>query len=201
MLHYINPKRYPSKNCSKHIHTYKRGSDVPECWSCYIEQKFLKKEDTRDTLVNNDSIIICNKSNLQVKAKLIKFCDNPFEYYNNRGGAKKLVESFNAILNCDKVGWFAYIKFYGDKTTGIRPLSAGKSGSTSVKSGLPDISFSIDPEYKRNGIIKLMPSRLFLRDYKQVWNMEQILVVKAGTPKEAFNIEAKLMSTFGLFGS
>lgn len=102
--------------------------------------------------------------------------------------------AFDQNLADEGIGWFAYVKFYeANNNSKIKPLVAGKSGSTLVNSSGSDLSFSMDMSHG--------PARRFLVENGLNWCYEQVAVFLCNSEEETYKLENKLVTKYGLFGS
>ncbi|WP_349948425.1 hypothetical protein ABFV83_08320 [Lacrimispora sp. BS-2] len=124
----------------------------------------------------------------------IEICNTFLEQDKNRWGRGKR-RLFEDSLDIKNLYYFAYVKFYLDDDNNKYALVAGKSGSKKVNYK-SDVKFC---EYPDKG-----KAKKWLHDNDKNWWHEEILIIKTISEekkiseKEALDIEACLVKTFGL---
>ena len=101
--------------------------------------------------------------------------------------------AFEQNLLEQDINWFAYVKFYINNDSNIKPFVVGKSGSLNVNNNGSDVNFSTD--------INDGPARKFLNEENLEWDKTQILIIPCRTKDEAFKIEKEIAINFNLFQS
>ena len=166
-----------NNKCEKHKN--EKISYKGKCWSCY------KENFTNNELYNNFNIL----KDIQnfYPYSYIQFTCRTQESQD----WKSAKTAFEQNLIDKNVGYFAYIKFYINKSN-IFPLVRGKSGSLLVNQKGSDVNFS---EKEEDG-----PARRFLKENDYQWDKTKILIIPASSESEAYAIE-NWLSKYCPFGS